>query len=136
MKINAKQIGFSKPFNVKPSLKIWMKTNQMTIKSLKLNALEVKSDSIVPTDPNYADTMLEIVEAEQKIAEEAVQYLAEVFKLNEKQIDHMEESITNARQLSNYVTYVAQRVQGMSDEQIRLANKKQAEKQKSEDPKK
>ena len=80
--------------------------------------------------------MLEIVEAEQKIAEEAVQYLAEVFKLNEKQIDHMEESITNARQLSNYVTYVAQRVQGMSDEQIRLANKKQAEKQKSEDPKK
>lgn len=135
MKINAKQIGFNKPFNVKSSVKNYTRTNGMLIKILKLSANQTRNITLNPTNPKYADYLLKTIEQEQSVISDGLQFLQEVFKLNDKQVEHVEESIPGINEFANYLSYVIQRVKGMSDEQIKLENEKDRKKQ-NQDPKK
>lgn len=135
MKINAKQIGFNKPFNVKPSVKNYTKANEMLIKVLKLSANQTRNTTLNPTNPKYADYLLKTIEQEQSVISDGLQFLQEIFKLNDKQVEHVEESIPGINEFANYLSYVIQRIKGMSDEQIKLENEKDRKKQ-NQDPKK
>lgn len=134
MKINAKQIGFNKPFNVKPSVKNYTRANGMLIRVLKLSANQTRNTTLNPTNPKYADYLLKTIEQEQSVINDGLQFLQEVFKLNDKQVEHVEESIPGINEFANYLSYVIQRIKGMSDEQINLENEKDRKKQ-NQDPK-
>ena len=136
MKIDAKKIGFDKPFDVKPSVKLERKSDLMTIKALQFQALQVKAQNLDPTKQDYADTLLKMYEEKGKLADEAEKFLKDVFKLTAKQVDHIEENVQSMDELVEYVIYVIQRLQNMSDKQIELEQKKQAEANKEADPKK
>ena len=136
MKIDAKKIGFDKPFDVKPSVKLERKSDLMTIKALQFQALQVKAQNLDPTKQDYADTLLKMYEEKGKLADEAEKFLKDVFKLTAKQVDHIEENVQSMDELVEYVIYVIQRLQNMSDKQIELEQKKQVEANKEADPKK
>lgn len=136
MKIDAKKIGFDKPFDVKPSVKLERKSDLMTIKALQFQALQVKAQNLDPTKQDYADTLLKMYEEKGKLADEAEKFLKDVFKLTAKQVDHIEENVQSMDELVDYVIYVVQRLQNMSDKQIELEQKKQVEANKEADPKK
>lgn len=136
MKINAKKIGFDKPFDVKPSVKLERKSDLMTIKALQFQALQVKAQNLDPTKQDYADALLKMYEEKGKLADEAEKFLKDVFKLTAKQVDHIEENVQSMDELVDYVIYVVQRLQNMSDKQIELEQKKQVEANKEADPKK
>lgn len=135
MKINAKQIGFNKPFNVKPSVKNYTKANKMLIKLLKLSANQTRDSTLKPDNPKYADFILKTVEQEQSVINDGLQFLQETFKLSDKQLEHVEESIPGIDEFANYLSYVIQRIKGMSDSQIKLENEKDRKSQ-NQDPKK
>lgn len=136
MKINAEKIGFSKPFDVKPSVKLELKSDRMTVKALKLQALQVKANDIDPTSDDYADTVIKVYEEKDQMVGVIEKFLKDVFKLSDKQIEHVEETVSSSDQLNDYVLYVVQRLRGMSDKQIELANEKQAKTDEEADPKK
>lgn len=136
MKIDAKKIGFDKPFDVKPSVKLERKSDLMTIKALQFQALNAKSRNLDPTKQDYADTLLKMYEEKGKLTDDSEKFLKDVFKLTAKQVDHIEENVQSMDELVEYVIYVIQRLQNMSDKQIELEQKKQAEANKEADPKK
>lgn len=136
MKIDAKKIGFDKPFDVKPSVKLERKSDLMTIKALQFQALEAKFRNLDPTKQDYADTLLKMYEEKGKLTDDSEKFLKDVFKLTAKQVDHIEENVQSMDELVEYVIYVIQRLQNMSDKQIELEQKKQAEANKEADPKK
>lgn len=136
MKIDAKKIGFDKPFDVKPSVKLERKSDLMTIKALQFQALDAKSRKLDPTKQDYADTLLKMYEEKGKLTDDSEKFLKDVFKLTAKQVDHIEENVQSMDELVEYVIYVIQRLQNMSDKQIELEQKKQAEANKEADPKK
>lgn len=135
MKINAKQIGFNKPFNIKPSVKNYTKANEMLIKVLKLSANQTRDATLQPDNPKYADFILKTVEQEQSVISDGLQFLQEIFKLNDKQVEHVEESIPGINEFANYLSYVIQRIKGMSDGQIKTETEKERKRQ-NQDPKK
>lgn len=136
MKIDAKKIGFDKPFDVKPSVKLERKSDLMTIKALQFQALDAKPRNLDPTKQDYADTLLKMYEEKGKLTDDSEKFLKDVFKLTAKQVDHLEENVQSMDELVEYVIYVIQRLQNMSDKQIELEQKKQAEANKEADPKK
>lgn len=136
MKIDAKKIGFDKPFDVKPSVRLERKSDLMTIKALQFQALDAKSRKLDPTKQDYADTLLKMYEEKGKLTDDSEKFLKDVFKLTAKQVDHIEENVQSMDELVEYVIYVIQRLQNMSDKQIELEQKKQAEANKEADPKK
>lgn len=71
-----------------------------------------------------------------KLTDDSEKFLKDVFKLTAKQVDHIEENVQSMDELVEYVIYVIQRLQNMSDKQIELEQKKQAEANKEADPKK
>ena len=135
MHINGKQVGFNKGFNIKPTVKTYTKANKMLVEVLKMSAAVNRLDAIKPDDPNYTKFVIESIESEDKIIEDGIKFLTELFKLNEKQVEHLEESISDANALGNYLSYVIRRIKGQSDKQIALDNKKEAASQKAKDPK-
>lgn len=136
MKIDAKKIGFDKPFDVKPSVRLERKSDLMTIKTLQFQALDAKYRNLNPTKKDYADTLLKMYEEKGKLTDDSEKFLKDVFKLTAKQVDHIEENVQSMDELVEYVIYVIQRLQNMSDKQIELEQKKQAEANKEADPKK
>lgn len=135
MHINGKQVGFNKGFNIKPTVKIYTKANKMLVEVLKMSAAVNRLDAIKPDNPNYTKFVIESIESEDKIVEDGIKFLTELFKLNEKQVEHLEESISDANALGNYLSYVIRRIKGQSDKQIALDDKKEAASQKAKDPK-
>lgn len=135
MHINGKQVGFNKGFNIKPTVKIYTNANKMLVEVLKMSAAVNRLDAIKPDNPNYTKFVIESIESEDKIIEDGIKFLTELFKLNEKQVEHLEESISDANALGNYLSYVIRRIKGQSDKQIALDDKKEAASQKAKDPK-
>ena len=135
MHINGKQVGFNKGFNIKPTVNIYTNANKMLVEVLKMSAAVNRLDAIKPDNPNYTKFVIESIESEDKIIEDGIKFLTELFKLNEKQVEHLEESISDANALGNYLSYVIRRIKGQSDKQIALDDKKEAASQKAKDPK-
>lgn len=135
MHINGKQVGFNKGFNIKPTVKTYTKANKMLVEVLKMSAAVNRLDAIKPDNPNYTKFVIESIESEDKTIEDGIKFLTELFKLNEKQVEHLEESISDANALGNYLSYVIRRIKGQSDKQIELDDKKEAASQKVKDPK-
>lgn len=136
MHINGKQIGFNKGFNIKPTVKTYTKANKMLVEVLKMSAAANRLDAIEADNPNYTKFVIESIENEDKLLEDGIKFLSDVFKLNEKQIEHLEESVPDTTVLANYLSYVIRRIKGQSDEQIKLDDKKEVASQKEKDPKK
>ena len=101
----------------------------MSASANRLNAVDVD-------DPHYTEFVIESVENEDKLMEDGIKFLVDIFKLNEKQVEHLEESIPDSNVLANYLSYVIRRIKGQSDEEIALEDKKASATQKESDPKK
>lgn len=106
MYINGKKVGFNKGFNIKPTVKTYTKANKMLIEVLKMSASANRLNAV------------------------------DLFKLNAKQVEHLEESIPDSNVLANYLSYVIRRIKGQSDEEIALEDKTASVTQKESDPKK
>lgn len=135
MHINGKQVGFNKGFNIKPTVKIYTKANKMLVEVLKMSAAANRLDVIEPDDPNYTQFVIESIENEDRLLEDGIKFLTDLFKLNAKQVERLEESIPDSNTLANYLSYVIRRIKGQSDKQIELDDKKEAASQKEKDPK-
>ena len=135
MHINGKQVGFNKGFNIKPTVKIYTMANKMLVEVLKMSAAANRLDAIEADDPNYTQFVIESIENEDKLLEDGIKFLTNLFKLNAKQVERLEESIPDSNTLANYLSYVIRRIKGQSDKQIELDDKKKAASQKEKDPK-
>lgn len=135
MKIKANAMGFSKPLNVKPSIKNYKRTNKMLIKTLKMQTLITKIQALDPSDEKYVKTTIEMLEAEDTYMDDGFKFLQETFRLNPQQMKTAEEYLTNSNQLAEYISYVIQRIKGASDQQIEADNKRTRQERK-ENPKK
>ena len=136
MHINGKKVGFNKGFNIKPTVKTYTKANKMLIEVLQMSASAVRLNVVDVDDPHYTEFVIKSVEDEDKLMEDGIKFLVDLFKLNEKQVEHLEESIPDSNVLANYLSYVIRRIKGQSDEEIALEDKKASATQKESDPKK
>ncbi len=136
MKINAKQIGFNRPFNLKPSVKIYEKANVMLIQTLKMQAAITKMQSLDPTNNRYADVLIDMLDKENTYIDSGLDFLKDILKLSPKQLEVVQDHIASAAALADYISYVIQRIKGYSENQIDLENKKAKEAQANQDPKK
>lgn len=136
MKINAKQIGFNRPFNLKPSVKIYEKANVMLIQTLKMQAAITKMQSLDPTNNRYADVLIDMLDKENTYIDSGLDFLKDILKLSPKQLEVVQDHIASAPALADYISYVIQRIKGYSENQIDLENKKAKEAQANQDPKK
>ena len=136
MKINAKQIGFNRPFNLKPSVKIYEKANVMLIQTLKMQAAITKMQSLDPTNNRYADVLIDMLDKENTYIDSGLDFLKDILKLSPKQLEVVQDHIASAAALADYISYVIQRIKGYSENQIDLENKKAKETQANQDPKK
>ena len=135
MKFKANAMGFSKPLNVKPSIKNYKRTNKMLIKTLKMKTLITKIQALDPSDDKYVQTTIDMFEAEDAYMDDGFKFLQDTFRLNPQQMKTAEEHLTNSNQLAEYISYVIQRIKGASDQQIEADNKRTRQERK-ENPKK
>lgn len=136
MNINGKKVGFNKGFNIKPTVKTYTKANKMLIEVLEMSASAKRVDAVDVDNPNHTEFIIKSVEDENKLIEDGIKFLVDLFKLNGKQVEHLEESIPDSNVLANYLSYVIRRIKGQSDEEIALDDKKESLTQKESDPKK
>ena len=136
MHINGNKVGFNKGFNIKPTVKTYTKANKMLIEVLEMSASANRLNAVDVDDPHYTEFIIKSIEDEDKLMEDGIKFLVDLFKLNEKQVEHLEESIPDSNVLANYLSYVIRRIKGQSDEEIALEDKKESLAQKESDPKK
>jgi len=123
MKINISKLGLKKKSaEVKTTVKVVNEATALQIMMLKMDKMQLDSDA----DP------LTVMEQSQKAVTAMTSFLQAVLKLSEKELDTVMSAIT-MDELSDFISYVLARIQGLSEEQWQQTLKENAE---EEDPKK
>lgn len=123
MKINIAKLGLKKKTaEVKTTVKVVNEATNLQILMLKMDKMQLDSDA----DP------LTVMEQSQKAVTAMTSFLQAVLKLSEKELDTVMNAVT-MDELSNFISYVLARIQGLTDEQWQETLKENAE---EEDPKK
>lgn len=114
IKLNTRSLGLSKPITILPSVKWQLRSNGLIIAASK----SVDKEDVI-----------EAMEANNDYMIKGLNFLAELLKLDEKQVDKLEESIDD-QTLGEYLAYVNYRLKGMSEKQYRefIAEAKKAQK--------
>lgn len=122
MKISIAKLGLKKKSaEVKTTVKVVNEATNLQILMLKMDKMQLDSDA----DP------LTIMEQSQKAVTAMTSFLQAVLKLSEKELDTVMNAVT-MDELSNFISYVLARIQGLSEEQWQETLKENEE----EDPKK
>ena len=122
MKINISKLGLrKKSAEVKTTVKVVNEATALQIMMLKMDKMQLDSDA----DP------LTVMEQSQKAVTAMTSFLQAVLKLSEKELDTVMNAVT-MEELSDFISYVLSRIQGLSDEQWQETLKENEE----EDPKK
>lgn len=123
MKISIAKLGLKKKSaEVKTTVKVVNEATNLQILMLKMDKMQLDSDA----DP------LTVMEQSQKAVTAMTSFLQAVLKLSEKDLDTVMNAVT-MDELSNFISYVLARIQGLTDEQWQETLKENAE---EEDPKK
>lgn len=123
MKISIAKLGLKKKSaEVKTTVKVVNEATNLQILMLKMDKMQLDSDA----DP------LTVMEQSQKAVTAMTSFLQAVLKLSEKELDTVMNAVT-MDELSNFISYVLARIQGLTDEQWQETLKENAE---EEDPKK
>jgi hypothetical protein len=123
MKINIAKLGLKKKSaEVKTTVKVVNEATNLQILMLKMDKMQLNSDA----DP------LTVMEQSQKAVTAMTSFLQAVLKLSEKELDTVMNAVT-MDELSDFISYVLARIQGLTDEQWQETLKENAE---EEDPKK
>jgi len=123
MKINISKLGLKKKSaEVKTTVKVVNEATNLQILMLKMDKIQLDSDA----DP------LTFMEQSQKAVTAMTSFLQAVLKLSEKELDTVMNAVT-MEELSDFISYVLARIQGLSEEQWQQTLKENAE---EEDPKK
>lgn len=122
MKINISKLGLKKKTaEVKTTVKVVNEATALQIMMLKMDKMQLDSEA----DP------LTVMEQTQKAVTAMTSFLQAVLKLSEKDLDTVMNAVT-MEELSNFISYVLARIQGLTDEQWQQTLKENEE----EDPKK
>ncbi|QMU09315.1 molecular chaperone (plasmid) [Levilactobacillus suantsaii] len=123
MKINIAKLGLKKKTaEVKTTVKVVNEATNLQILMLKMDKMQLDSDA----DP------LTVMEQSQQAVTAMTSFLQAVLKLSEKDLDTVMNAVT-MEELSNFISYVLARIQGLTEEQWKQILKENAE---EEDPKK
>ncbi|MGJ3946939.1 phage tail tube assembly chaperone [Levilactobacillus brevis] len=122
MKINISKLGLKKKSaEVKTTVKVVNEATSLQIMMLKMDKMQLDSEA----DP------LTVMEQTQKAVTAMTSFLQAVLKLSEKDLDTVMNAVT-MDELSDFISYVLARIQGLSEEQWQETLKENEE----EDPKK
>lgn len=122
MKISIAKLGLKKKSaEVKTTVKVVNEATNLQILMLKMDKMQLNSEA----DP------LTVMEQSQKAVTAMTSFLQAVLKLSEKELDTVMNAVT-MDELSNFISYVLARIQGLSEEQWQETLKENEE----EDPKK
>lgn len=122
MKINIAKLGLKKKTaEVKTTVKVVNEATNLQILMLKMDKMQLDSDA----DP------LTVMEQSQQAVTAMTSFLQAVLKLSEKELDTVMNAVT-MDELSDFISYVLARIQGLTDEQWQQTLKENEE----EDPKK
>lgn len=122
MKISIAKLGLKKKSaEVKTTVKVVNEATNLQILMLKMDKMQLDSEA----DP------LTVMEQSQKAVTAMTSFLQAVLKLSEKELDTVMNAVT-MDELSNFISYVLARIQGLTDEQWQETLKENEE----EDPKK
>lgn len=123
MKINIEKLGLKKKTaEVKTTVKVVNEATNLQILMLKMDKMQLDSEA----DP------LTVMEQSQQAVTAMTSFLQAVLKLSEKDLDTVMNAVT-MEELSDFISYVLARIQGLTDEQWQQTLKENEEK---EDPKK
>lgn len=123
MKININKLGLKKKSaEVKTTVKVVNEATALQIMMLKMDKMQLDSEA----DP------LTVMEQTQKAVTAMTSFIQAVLKLSEKDLDTVMNAVT-MDELSDFISYVLARIQGLSEEQWQQTIKENAE---NEDPKK
>lgn len=122
MKISIAKLGLKKKsVEVKTTVKVVNEATSLQILMLKMDKLQLDSDS----------NPLEVMEQSQKAITAMTSFLQAVLKLSEKELDTVMNTVT-MEELSDFISYVLARIQGLTEEQWQQTLKENEE----DDPKK
>lgn len=123
MKISIAKLGLKKKSaEVKTTVKVVNEATNLQILMLKMDKMQLDSEA----DP------LTVMEQSQKAVTAMTSFLQAVLKLSEKELDTVMNAVT-MDELSDFISYVLARIQGLTEEQWQQTLKENAE---EEDPKK
>lgn len=123
MKINISKLGLKKKSaEVKTTVKVVNEATALQIMMLKMDKMQLDTDA----DP------LTVMEQTQKAVTAMTNFIKAVLKLSEKDLDTVMNAVT-MDELSDFISYVLARIQGLSEEQWQETLKENSE---EEDPKK
>lgn len=123
MKISIAKLGLKKKSaEVKTTVKVVNEATNLQILMLKMDKMQLDSEA----DP------LTVMEQTQKAVTAMTNFIQAVLKLSEKDLDTVMNAVT-MDELSDFISYVLARIQGLTEEQWQQTLKENAE---EEDPKK
>lgn len=119
VKIKTSQIGLKKPINVHANLKNVDKADEMMIALLSLNVDAKKLDQASDTesDDNGDQALkqnLEMLQKERAFTKKALNFLQDILKLSNKQLDIIQERVDYSA-LGEYLGYVCNRIKGVPE---------------------
>lgn len=123
MKISIAKLGLKKKSaEVKTTVKVVNEATNLQILMLKMDKMQLDSEA----DP------LTVMEQSQKAVTAMTNFIQAVLKLSDKELDTVMSAVT-MDELSDFISYVLARIQGLSEEQWQQTLK---ENEDEEDPKK
>lgn len=146
IKINTKVIGIKGPIEIKPTVGL---TEEATNVMIEMLESQVQSDNQIHDvdEKNLSDeekqkieqenlkNMLKEAKDKQAITNHMLDFIKNTLKLTETQIKKVKYTI-NDNELGQFIAYLVQRIQGFSEEQIKLNQEIEVKKRKEQDPKK
>jgi hypothetical protein len=116
LKINITDLGLKKKTAiVKPTMKVIDQSQLIQIGLLELDDPTVTKDL----------SMVEMIKRTRKTRQDVLTFIQDIFKLSDTDINKIIANLTE-NDLGNFLGYVTYRLQGFSDEQYELENKKEA----------
>ncbi|MCT3020881.1 hypothetical protein EFN12_03710 [Pediococcus pentosaceus] len=148
IKINTKLLGIKGPIEIKPTVGLTEEATNIMIEMLES---EVQSDNYSKDkdidEENLSEEERQKIEQDnlKKMLEEAkksqatlnhmLDFIGTTLKLTEAQFKKVKNTISE-NELGQYIAYLVQRIQGMSEEQIKLNQEVEIKKRKEQDSKK
>lgn len=146
IKINTKLLGIKGPIEIKPTVGLTEEATNIMIEMLES---EVQSDNYSKDidEENLSEEERQKIEQDnlKKMLEEAkksqatlnhmLDFIGTTLKLTESQFKKVKNTISE-NELGQYIAYLVQRIQGMSEEQIKLNQEVEIKKRKEQDSKK
>lgn len=146
IKINTKPLGIKGPIEIKPTVGLTEEATNIMIEMLEsevqsgdhskdIDEENLSNEERQKLERDGLKKMLEEAKKARATLNHMLDFIRTVLKLTESQFKKVKNTI-NENELGQYIAYLVQRIQGMSEEQIKLNEEIEIKKRKEQDPKK